>query len=71
MLVDVANIRGATGAAATYEISQAQMLKVYTKLDGNLVAQIQKQRLPIRKLNTTFYVQPLTNSVVFNINLSK
>jgi hypothetical protein len=38
MLVDVSNIRGATGAAATYEISQAQLLKVFTKLDGNLVA---------------------------------
>ena len=46
-------------------------MKVFTKLDGNLVAQIQKQRLPIRKMNTTFYIQPLTNSVVFNINLSK
>jgi hypothetical protein len=57
MLVESTQIRGIgtknSTVARDYTISRAQLIKVYSKLDGNLIAQIQKSSLPIHKINVT------------------
>ncbi len=76
MLVEPKAVRGISTqnnaeAARDFEISKAQLVKVFSKLDGNLISQIQRASVPIHKINATLYTQSLSNSVVFNVNLSK
>jgi hypothetical protein len=77
MIVDKDQIIGhQTGGDADFAtvapiIGNAQLVKVYSKLDGYLINQIQKSSLSLHKTNVTNYVQPLAQSVVFNINLNK
>jgi hypothetical protein len=34
------------------------LIKVYSKLDGNLIAQVQRSQIPIHRIQATGYIQP-------------
>ena len=63
MLVDNGQICGtnivgaaADTLAAKYSIKDAQLIKVYSKLDGNLVNQVQRSHLSLHKKQVTSYI---------------